>query len=225
MDTSITSDLIDRVRVRLELFPELKKSHHFVFVSPLDRSYAGRTEYVWLSVHPGDGEDDWELCPCNTEETRLYNFQYEYGPSIGSQRRVKKLRWFLGDEMFCRTTLTMLFFWSVKDIGSSFTSKFGYTLNKHPHWDFCTELNLALINRLQPKAVFAESRPLRQRYEREFKLTPVATYYDQHRHPILEILRFKNGIHFYCFDNPSARRGHEEIRGLVHRFVANDNMH
>ena len=113
MATSMTSELIDRVRARRELFPELKKSHHFEFDSPLDRSYAGPSEYVWLNVHPGDGQDDWDLCPLNTEEYRVYNFQYEYGLGIGNQRRMTKLRSFLGDEMFCRTTLTMLFFWSV----------------------------------------------------------------------------------------------------------------
>ena len=203
----------------------MKKSHHFVFDSPLDRGYGGRTGYVWLSVHPGDGEDDWTLCPRNTEETRVYNFQYEYGPSVGSQRRLKKLRWFLGDEMFCRTTLTMLYFWSVRDVGPSFTSKFGYTFNKQPHWDFCNELNLALIDRIQPKAVFAERRPLLERHEREFELIPVATYYEKDRQPILEILRFEHGVPFYCFDNLSARRGHEEIRRLIHRFASSDNAY
>ena len=102
-----------------------------------------------MSGHPSEGDDDWNLCPHNTEETRDYNFQLEYGPSVGSQRRLKKLRWFLGDEMFRRTTLTMLFFWSVNDIRTAFTERFGYAFNKHPHWNFCSETNLALIDRMR----------------------------------------------------------------------------
>ena len=84
-------------------------------------------------------------------------------------------------------------------------------------------MNLALIDRIQPRAVFVESRPLLKRYESEFELTPVATYYDKDRNPILETLRLERGIPFYCFDNLSARRGHKEARRLVHRFTPYDN--
>ena len=127
-DSVLTSDLIQRVRDRRALYPELRKSHHFVFDCPLDRTFQGQSEYIWLSVHPSEGDDDWNLCPTNTEETRDYNFQLEHGPSVGSQRRLKKLRWFLGDELFQSTTLTMLFFWSVSDTSAAFT---GHGLGIH----------------------------------------------------------------------------------------------
>ncbi|MCY4128241.1 MAG: hypothetical protein OXG15_03235 [Gammaproteobacteria bacterium] len=174
---------------------------------------------------PERRRDDWNLCHHNTEETRDYEFQLEYGPSIASQRRLKKLRWFLGDELFRRTSLTMLFFWSVNNIRTSFTSRFGYRFTQHPHWDFCSEMNLALIDRIRPRAVFAESRPLLERYEREFNLTPAATYYDEDWSHVLDIRRLKNGIGipFYCFDNLSARRGHRDIRTLVRRFVSGES--
>ena len=178
MDDCRTNDLFQRIRNRSTVHLELQKAHHFVFDCPLDRSYRGRAEYVWLSVHPSEGDDDWDLCPHNMEETRDWNFQLEYGPSVGSQRRLKKLRWFLGDETFRHTTLTMLFFWSVSDIRTAFTEKISYTFNKQLRSNFFSETNLAVIDRMRPRAVFAESRPLLNRYEHEFGLIPVATYYD-----------------------------------------------
>ena len=80
-------------------------------------------------------------------------------------------------------------------------------------------MNLALIDRLRPRAVFAESRPLLERYEHEFGLIHVATYYGADDYPSLEERRFKDGTPFYCFDNLSARRGHKEPRSLVHQLV------
>lgn len=219
MTSSLTSDLIQRIRDRNTAYPELKKAHHFVFDCPLDRSYQVPSEYVWLSVHPSEGDDDWNLCPHNTEETRDYNFQLEHGPSVGSQGRLKKLRWFLGDELFQRTTLTMQFFWSVNNTNAAFKERFGYPFNRHPHQDFCNQMNLELINRIRPKAVFAESRPLLDRYELEFGLIPVATYYDTDGYHSLEERRFEDGTPFYCFDNLSARRGHKKARSLVHTLV------
>ena len=219
MPDSLTSDLIQRIRDRSTNYPELKEAHHFVFDCPLDRSYQGPSEYVWLSVYPSEGDDDWNLCPHNTEETRDYNFQLEHGRSIGSQRRLKKLRWFLGDELYRLTTLTMQFFWSVKNTGTDFTERFGYTFNRHPHWNFCIAMNLELIDRIRPRAVFAERRRLLNRYEHEFGLNPVHTHYGRDGNPLLEERRFGDGTPFLCFDNLSARHGHEEARSLVNTLV------
>ena len=135
-DSLKTSDLIQRIRDRSTVHTELKNSHHFVFDCPLDPSYEGRVEYVWISVYPSEGADDWDTCSGPTEETRDYNFQQNYGRSSGSQRRMTKLRWFLGDRLFQRTSLTMQFFWSVHGVEAAFRERFGYTFNRHPHWNF-----------------------------------------------------------------------------------------
>ena len=80
-------------------------------------------------------------------------------------------------------------------------------------------MNLELINRIRPKAVFAESRPLLKLYEQEFGLIRVATYFGPNRGPSLEEHRFEDDTPFYCFDNLSARRGHKKARSLVHTLV------
>ena len=211
--------MIQQVRDRSTTFQELKNAHHFVFDRPLDPSYQGNSEFVWLSVHPGEGDDDWEICNQFTEETRDYNFQLDHGPSRGSQSRIEKMLWFLGDEMFSRTTLTMLFYWSVSDSYDAIKSRFGYTFSQNPHWDFCTRTNLELIHRIRPRAVFAESRPGLKYYEHEFGLSQVKTYCDTDGYHILEQRQFEDGTPFFCFDNLSARRGHSEVRQLVHKLI------
>ena len=56
--TASTGDLIVRVSARQEEFPELKRSHHFVFDCPLDPTYEGPTEFVWLGLNPGSDAED-----------------------------------------------------------------------------------------------------------------------------------------------------------------------
>ena len=150
--------------------------------------------------------------PATLKRLETTTFRLEHGRSVGSQRRLKKLRWFLGDELFGRTALTMKFFWSVNNTNAAFKQRFGYTFNRNPHQDFCSQTNLELIERIRPKAVFAESRPLLNRYVREFGLTPVATHFGPDDAPLVEERRFEVGTPFHCFDNLSARRGHEKAR-------------
>ena len=210
-----TKDLIARIRARQEEHPELKRSHHFVFDCPLDRSYEGPTEVVWLGVNPGSDAEDWERHGVNTEETREYDFQVEHGRSKGSSSRMRKLRQFLGTDMFRRTTHSQLFFWCSKDTTRAFEERFEYRFRDNPHWDFCCEVNLALIERIEPKAVMAESRPTLALYEHRFGLLPAKTHFNEAGKPLIVERRFAGGLPFYCFDHLSARRGHTEVKAKL----------
>ena len=211
----LTSDLIARVRAHQEAHPDLKKSHHFVFDCPLDPSHDGPTEYVWLGLNPGGDDEDWARHGINTEETREYDFQVEHGRSRGSTHRLRKLRAFLGDDVFRRTTHSQLFFWCSDGINQAFRDRYGYTFQDHPHWDFCCEINRALIDRIQPKAVFAESRPTLRFYEGRFGLLPGPTHRNAAGQVLIVERRLESGAPFYCFDHLSARRNHAEVRAKL----------
>lgn len=210
-----TTDLIQRIRARQEEYPELKQSHHFVFDCPLDPSYKGPTEFVWLGLNPGSDDEDWERHGVNTEETRQYNYQVEFGRSTASATRMRRLYNFLGAEMFSRTTHSQLFFWCSRDTNEAFKERFGYRFRDNPHWTFCCETNVALIERIRPKAVMAESRPTLALYERDFGLLPVKTHRSEVGDALIEERRFANGVPFYCFDHLSARRGHANVRAKL----------
>ena len=133
-----------------------------------------------------------------------------------------KLCRFLGADVFRRTTHSQLFFWCSTDINTAFKERFGYSFRKHPHWDFCSAVNVALIERLRPKAVLAESRPTLRLYEHRFGLLPAKTHWSDGGMPLIEERRFASGVPFYCFDHLSARRGHTEVRQRLGELFGRD---
>ena len=204
-----SSDLIQKIRDYQETHTELKKSHHFVFDCPLDKAHAGKPDFVWLGLNPGSDETDWQKWPSgpNMEETRDCDFQVKYGRSPGSEKRMKQLRQFLGNDLFSRTTHCELFFWCSPDTGESFKNRYGYGFAENPHWEFCCKMNKALISRLDPKAIFAESRRRLSHYEKRLGLTTRISHLDNpgDKNVLIEELRFDGRIPFYCFDHLSAR--------------------
>lgn len=218
-----TSDLIERIRRHQEAHPELLRSHHFVFDCPLDRSYKGKPDFVWFGVNPGDDEDDWKRDKKNREESRDYDFQVELGRSKASAARMKYLRDFLGDEMFRRTTHCELFFWGSKDTDRAFEDRYDYGFDNSPHWDFCCKINLELLQRAQPRAVFAEGRRLMRHYERRLGLLPGRQHRSANGELLIEERRLESGAPFFCFDHQRARIGWIQrcrIRNRLHLLVS-----
>ncbi len=151
----LTGDLIQMVREREQQFPELKNSHHFVFDLPFVSEE--RPEFILISANPGDDTDDWKATNgARDEETRDRDFQAIFGRSNGSRRRLDKVQAFLGGLTFRKTTQTQAFFWCSKNTEKEFQNRFGYKYDDNPHQRFCAELNLKLIERLDPKAIFVE---------------------------------------------------------------------
>ena len=202
--TFSTSDLISQIRRRQENHPELKRSHHFVFDCPLDRTYSGKPDYIWFGVNPGTDTEDWQRFGSNSEETRDFDFQAEHGRSKASTTRINALRVFLGDEVFHRTTHCELFFWCSSNTGKAFKKRYGYTFEDNPHWDFCCEINRKLIERVRPKAVMAESRNKLLLYETRLGLQPGQTHRNVAGDVLVEQRWLNGGIPFYCFDHLSA---------------------
>ena len=68
-------------------------------------------------------------------------------------------------------------------------------------------MNKALISRLDPKAIFAESRGRLGHYEKRLGLTTRILHCDNpgDKNVLIEELRFDGRIPFYCFDHLSAR--------------------
>ena len=200
----LSGDLIEKIRKYQEANPELKKSHHFVFDAPLHPDYKGSPEYVWLGVNPGSDDEDWNRpSSSNTEETRDCDFQLINGRSKASNKRMNKLRKFLGHDRFQKTTHCELFFWGSSDTKRA-SDRYGYSFENNPHWDFCTRMNLALIQKIRPKAVFAERRNLLELYRDKLGLEFVTTHYSDELAPLIAEYRFKEGYPFYCFDHLSA---------------------
>ena len=143
------------VREREQQFPELKNSHHFVFDLPFVAEE--RPEFILISANPGDDTEDWKATNgARDEETRDRDFQAIFGRSNGSRRRLDKVQAFLGGLTFRKTTQTQAFFWCSKNTEKEFQNRFGYKYDDNPHRRFCAELNLKLIERLNPKAIFVE---------------------------------------------------------------------
>ena len=117
---------------------------------------------------------------------------------------MEKLRWFLGADVFRRTTHCELFFWCSTNTGGAFKARYGYPFSNNPHWDFCCAINRCLIERVKPIAVLAESRPKLPIYERRLGLRPGRVHRDDKGDVLVEERRFGNDIPFYCFDHLSS---------------------
>ena len=226
-----SSDLIQKIRDYQETHAELKKSHHFVFDCPLDKAHAGKPDFVWLGLNPGSDETDWQKWPSgpNMEETRDCDFQVKYGRSPGSEKRMKQLRQFLGNDLFSRTTHCELFFWCSPDTGTSFKDRFGYGFADNPHWEFCCSMNRALITRVDPKAIFAESRGRLRYYERHLGLTSMNLPLDNsgNKETMIEERLFDQRIPFYCFDHLSARISNvrrNQIKDKLNLLLHSENL-
>ena len=218
--TFSTSDLIAQVRSHQEQHRELLKSHHFVFDCPLDRTNVARPDFIWFGVNPGTDEEDWRRSSTNSEETRDFDFQAEHGRSKASERRMEKLRRFLGADRFQRTTHCELFFWCSGDTGSAFRERYGYPFHSNPHWDFCCAMNKHLIERVKPIAVLAESHSKLHLYQRRLGLRPVRTHKNDRGVVLVEELRFDGGIPFYCFLHLSSRKDATTRRAVRNKVAA-----
>ena len=176
-----------------------------MFDCPLDRTYRGKPDFIWFGVNPGTDKEDWARFDTHSEETRDFDFQAKWGRSEASTKRMNKLRSFLGDDMFRRTTHCELFFWCSADTGKSFKDRYGYGFIKdNPHWDFCCGINRELIERIRPRAVLAESRPKLSEYASGLELLPGRTHHDAAGGVLVEERKLNGGIPFYCFDHVSA---------------------
>jgi len=130
-----------------------------------------------MGINPGNDEEDWgKTNYMNDEETRERNFQEIYGRSRGSKTRMTKLKTFLGQSVYDRTTHTELFFWCSKNLDRDFKNRYSTSFNQSPHLEFCVRLNMELINRVEPKAIFFESLDKISLVNDYYKLKKIRTH-------------------------------------------------
>ncbi|MDO8321327.1 MAG: hypothetical protein Q7T23_00145 [Phenylobacterium sp.] len=137
---------IERLASYTKAHSDLRGAHHFLY--DLRHPAQGAPEYVIMGVNPGETEHDWTISPTTTEETSRYDFHKEVGPGRSAIRWTSSARFFLDDADY---VLTELFFWSSRD-SLAFRERYG-KLALSPHLALCTELNRALIEIYQPRAV------------------------------------------------------------------------
>ncbi len=199
-----TSDLITKVREYQEKNTILKeKSHHFVFDCPFNKTINIKPSFIWIGVNPGADKNDWAKTNYkNSEETRDYDFQEECGRSEHSEKRMNKVRKFLGNEFYNITTHTELFFWCSDNTTSDFAKRYGTSFKKNSHLEFCIKLNKKLIDRIKPKAIFFESIPKLSMISDNFKIELKNEYLVGTRKIIVYLL--ENKYTLINFDHLSA---------------------
>ncbi|AUG53369.1 hypothetical protein [Thalassospira marina] len=178
MSNRISSDLIAEIREYQKIhFELLKNSHHFVFDCPMNFDVSADPEYVWMGFHPGDDEDDWEKTQgINDEETRDRDFQEIFGRSKGSKTRKTKIRNFLGQDVYNKTSYTELFFWCASRSPRDFQNRYGTSLIDSPHLKFCLDQNYKLIHKINPKMIFLEGLSKIKFLDIRFSLQMVARH-------------------------------------------------
>ncbi len=213
-----TSDLIQQIRDYQQRHRELLHSDHFVFDCPLDPKYRCKPDYIWFGINPGNDSSDWARLPYNTEETRDYDFQEKHGRSKASKTRMDKLRCFLGAERFRQTSHCEFFFWGSPDTRKAFRQRYGYNFKGNPHEGFCWRLNLELIERVRPKAIFAEGKAQLSLWKQRVTLTDCRSHLAPDGTTLLEEGRlFEGQTAFYCFDHLSALGNSIKFRPLLRR--------
>lgn len=219
-----TSDLIAKIRDYQSRNQELmRNSHHFVFDCPFGLTPDAKPKYIWMGLNPGDDTNDWSVTGNkNSEETRDYDFQREIVRSSGSARRMTKLKSFLGDEVFNLTTHTQLFFWCSKNIKEDFYNRYRTSFQLSPHIAFCCDLNRALIDRIEPRAIFLESRKNVKIFKTYFKIDFLKSY--PILHSPVDTYMLEDKFKLINFDHLSALgnsiKARPEVSSLVRELVA-----
>ncbi len=225
-----TTDLITKIRdyqkQNLEL---IKNSHHFVFDCPFNSTNRNKPDFIWIGLNPGNDSYDMNREKGNgrenTEETRDKDFQNIFHRSDGSRKRMKKIKDFLGQNIFDKTTHTELFFWCSADIGKDFERRYRTKFHSSPHLNFCLEMNRQLILRIAPKLIFLEGMNKAHSYidilRRVFSISkvksiPVETS-DYSRY--IDIYLLDNKFELYNFDHLSARGKMMKTNKLVPSIV------
>src|SRR5690606_18101880 len=115
-------------------------------------SDAERFECVVFGLNPGEQPANWTAYPGPTKETIDFDWLDVVGRSQSSKRWRKNVQFYSCG----RPTLTSdFFFWSTSDTGKAFTKRFGYRFLKSPHFEFCRDVNLRMVDGVGARVVLA----------------------------------------------------------------------
>ena len=214
----LSHDLVKELKDYCERYPELRLAHHLSFDTPLR---PGATKFVLVSKFPGESSEDWEITGGGRAvESRRENFQINLRRSTGSQRRLKQLSDYLGEEIFKNTTQTMRFPLSSPDADSGFKKRYGYKFEKNPHEKKFAEMNLALIDRLNPTAVLVEGHGIIDSLKQASSFEPIATWKsDETGNVFLKEWKINGKYPCFSFTHPSARGTHLIDRPALSKLI------
>lgn len=142
--------LVEEVRAYRDRHEVLRQAHHFLFALPIEPA-SQRFDVLVMGVNPGEQPSNWALHCGPTEETLEYDWLAALNQRTGPAKRWRThLQTFCGDR---RALMSEFFFWSSKNAGADFVARFGTSLRRSPHLEFCCTKNIELINVVRPQAV------------------------------------------------------------------------
>jgi hypothetical protein len=138
---------------------ELLNAHHFLFACPVKKN-GKPADVIVCGINPGgdpkeaDYRKVYQGKPFPTEESSDYDWWVDDNNKKRSDDGAysKFIHKILGEEK--NITLTEVFFWnSTTTKKEDFDNRYGYSLKKNPHWDFCVKMNLELFKAHNPDLI------------------------------------------------------------------------
>tara|TARA_B100000902_G_scaffold230224_1_gene218435 strand:+ start:754 stop:1419 length:666 start_codon:yes stop_codon:yes gene_type:complete len=184
------SIILEEIREYTQKYPELKKSHHFLFNCPLD-SQSSYADVIVVGLNPGETQPDWKYgTSLPTEESSEFDFHDELGKGRSSVRWSQLCKDYLpGSNIF----LSEFFFWSSGNLDNEFKDRFGYSFKKSPHFGFCKKCNEKMIAHHKPKLVVATGTSWASFFSSLYKMEHIKTV------QCIKDRRNRNIIHHYSF--------------------------
>jgi hypothetical protein len=146
-----SANCLAQIRAYTAANAELLRAHHFLFDLPIDKG-SDTAKFIVMGLNPGEQATDWELLNRPTEESREFDFHDTHG------RGRSAVTWSKWVEYFCQSTDVVLgefFFWSSSKARKEFQDRFGTSLKRSPHLEFCRKMNCELIEHYEPAVVIA----------------------------------------------------------------------
>ena len=172
------SNNLKKIREYAKNHTELLKSHHFLFNCPLSKDFK-YSDAIVIGLNPGESPRDWDYGKnLPTEESHEFDFHDEFGKGRSSVRWSKYCKDYLNTD---KVTLSEFFFWSSAQVGEdplkgeTFSERFGYKFKNCPHFNFCKEQNIDLINFHNPKVIIATGTTYSDYFAKIYNLKHIET--------------------------------------------------
>ena len=157
---------------------ELSKCHHFVFNLPLNKMHEG-ADAVIIGLNPGESISDWSYTEnLPTEESSDFDWKDKAGKGRSATKWLGLCEEYIGTS---KVILSEFFYWSSKQIGNdtikgeTFKERFGYNFKGCPHFNFCKEHNIDLINFHQPRIIIAPGTSYTDFFAKIYQLDHIKT--------------------------------------------------
>ena len=176
--SDLLADIID-IRNYTQNNLELKKAHHFLYDLLINTNQ--KPIYVVMGINPGENRKVWLDHPSITEETSSFDFLADKRKSLSWTKQIVDL---CGTD---RIVQSEHFFWSSSSTNKNdFDDRFGYSISKSPHLEFCAKKNKKLINFYNPKAVISFGFQNLDLVEKIYNLQHVKTDKDENGKRLIE---------------------------------------